>query len=39
MDVGEKSEMFSDSVSELKSSLTLIQKKFSVIDKKVDDMG
>jgi hypothetical protein len=39
MDTSEKSDLFDDAVVEFKSSLTLINKKFSIIDKKVDELG
>ena len=39
MGSSEKGELFEDVITDFKQSLALINKKFSVIDKKVDDLG
>lgn len=39
MDQGSKDELFDDAMADLKQSLNLVRKKFSVVDDKIESLG
>ena len=39
MDQGKKDDLFDDAMADLKQSLNLVRKKFTIIDEKVEKLG